>query len=315
MHMANHLVSPEVGSTMFLVSSVGIGYAIRKIKSDPKQLERADIGLFAATSALVFAAQMVNFSLPMTGSSGHIVGGVLLALLFGRAPSTLAMSVILTLQSLIFADGGLFALGANIFNMAIIPCLIVIPLMQKLIGQSRVMLPIIATLVSIQLGAFSVVVETQASQITTLPFYDFLLRIQPIHLAISLIEAVVTVGLLALIQKIRGKRQAVYMLSGLAFSVGAFVSLLASQLPDGLEWASEKKSSGISLTSQDNFLQAVEKFQTSLAFLPDYSFATIHANEMLGTMLSGILGCALTLFAIACLGLLLLQKSTLLSKT
>ncbi len=73
---------------------------------------------------------MINFTIPGTGSSGHIGGGILLAMLLGEFPALLTIASVLVIQCLIFADGGLLALGANIFNMGVIPCLIVFPIIR-----------------------------------------------------------------------------------------------------------------------------------------------------------------------------------------
>ena len=127
--MADALLSPAVGMAMNVVSVGAIAFSVAKVRKD-EFLEKK-IPLMGIAGALVFAAQMINFAIPGTGSSGHIGGGILLAGLLGGVPSFLSISAVLLIQCLFFADGGLLALGCNIFNLGIIPCLIVYPLVFK----------------------------------------------------------------------------------------------------------------------------------------------------------------------------------------
>ena len=123
MHMADALLSPAVGGAMIAVSACSIGYAIKKVESS--DVGEKKLPLMAVSGAFVFAAQMINFTIPATGSSGHIGGGMLLAGILGGFPALLTIAAVLIIQCLFFADGGLLALGANIFNMGVIPCLII----------------------------------------------------------------------------------------------------------------------------------------------------------------------------------------------
>ena len=120
MHMADALVSPVVGGVMLAVSTGTIGYSIKKITKD--EMDDKKVPLMGIMGAFVFAAQMINFTIPGTGSSGHIGGGILLAALLGPFPAFLTLSAVLIIQSLFFADGGLLALGCNIFNMGFMAC-------------------------------------------------------------------------------------------------------------------------------------------------------------------------------------------------
>ena len=123
MHMADALLSPAVGGMMYVGAAAGAGWALHQMKKET--LSEKALPLMAVSGAFVFAAQMINFTIPGTGSSGHIGGGILLAAMLGGCPAMLTMAVVLAIQCLFFADGGLLALGANIFNMGVIPCLIV----------------------------------------------------------------------------------------------------------------------------------------------------------------------------------------------
>lgn len=130
MHMADALLSPAVGISMCAVSMGAIAYSAAKIKKD--ELSEKKLPIMAAAGAFVFAAQMINFTIPATGSSGHIGGGILLAALLGGFPAMLTISAVLIVQCLFFADGGLLALGCNIFNLGVIPCFVVYPLLFKM---------------------------------------------------------------------------------------------------------------------------------------------------------------------------------------
>jgi cobalt/nickel transport system permease protein len=101
---------------MFLVSFVLLVWAWKKVKADYPQ---SFVALLAISSAFVFAAQMINFPI-MPGTSGHFVGASFLAVLLGPYAGMLSMTIIVLMQAFFFADGGMLAFGANVFNMAII---------------------------------------------------------------------------------------------------------------------------------------------------------------------------------------------------
>ena len=126
MHMTDALINPAVGGMMWAGSAGAIAYSVKKIKESDSEEKTAP--LMGVMGAFVFAAQMVNFAIPGTGSSGHIGGGILLAAVLGPFPAFLTLSVVLLIQALFFADGGLIALGCNIFNMGVIPCFLIYPL-------------------------------------------------------------------------------------------------------------------------------------------------------------------------------------------
>ena len=114
MHMADALVAPAVAATMYACSTVAGGYSVKKVRleNDPKK-----IPVMGVMGAFVFATQMINFTIPGTGSSGHLCGGMMLSALLGPFAGFLTMIGVLLIQCLMFADGGLLALGCNIFNM------------------------------------------------------------------------------------------------------------------------------------------------------------------------------------------------------
>ena len=207
MHMSDALLSPVVGGAMYAVSAVSIAYAVQKVKKD--ELGEKNLPMMAVAGAFTFAAQMINFTIPGTGSSGHIGGGILLVGLLGGTPAVVTLTVVLLIQCLFFADGGLLALGANIFNMGVIPCLFVCPLifrpiLRKGVTHKRIMIAsVVSCVVGLQLGAFCVVLQTLTSGVTELPFHTFVLLMQPIHLAIGFVEGIITAGILNFVYQMR----------------------------------------------------------------------------------------------------------------
>ena len=119
------------------------------------------------------------------------------------------MASVLAVQALFFADGGLMALGCNIFNLGFLPCFIAYPLIFKNIAGPRLSdkrlfaAGIIAAIVAVQLGAFSVVLQTLFSGVTELPFNTFVLLMQPIHLAIGIVEGLATSAVVIFVRKAR----------------------------------------------------------------------------------------------------------------
>ena len=207
MHMSDALLSPVVGGAMYAVSAVSIAYAVQKVKKD--ELGEKNLPMTAVAGAFTFAAQMINFTIPGTGSSGHIGGGILLVGLLGGTPAVVTLTAVLLIQCLFFADGGLLALGANIFNMGVIPCLFVCPLifrpiLRKGVTHKRIMIAsVVSCVVGLQLGAFCVVLQTLTSGVTELPFHTFVLLMQPIHLAIGFVEGIITAGILNFVYQMR----------------------------------------------------------------------------------------------------------------
>jgi cobalt/nickel transport system permease protein len=292
MHMADALLSPAVGGIMWAVSAAAIAYCSKKVR---EELDDSKVPLMGVMGAFLFAAQMINFTIPATGSSGHLGGGVMLAILLGPHAAFLTIASVLFIQALFFADGGILALGCNIFNMGFWPSFVIYPLIyKKIIGasptQTRIAVAaIISAMAGLQLGPFSVVLETLFSGISALPFSTFLLLMQPIHLAIGLVEGLVTVAVVSFVFKARPEilksvldsqpignhsvRNVVFTFMAAALLTGGIVSLFASKNPDGLEWAITKITGKEELASSKVGIHgALASIQKATAFLPDYAF-------------------------------------------
>jgi cobalt/nickel transport system permease protein len=323
MHMADALISPAVGGTMW-AAALGLGaVAVRKVQSE---MDDKKVPLMGVMGAFIFAAQMINFSIPGTGSSGHLGGGLILSIILGPYAGFLVMASVLVIQALFFADGGLLALGCNVINLGFFTCFIAYPLIYKKMATGeaskgrRFAAATLAAVAGLQMGAFGVVLETLLSGKTELPFGTFVLLMQPIHLAIGIVEGLVTAAVVGYVRKVApgivesansgskiGDISAKKALIGLAVAAvvaGACLSWFASANPDGLEWSMEKTSGSAELEASDDVHQAAAKLQGSIAFLPDYGFKTAKAPEpaeaawpsvSAGTSVAGLVGGAMTL--------------------
>ncbi len=324
MHMADALVSPEVGATMIIATSCVAAYSIGKVKED---LDDKKVPLMGVMGAFVFASQMINFTIPGTGSSGHIGGGILLAILLGPYTGFLTMASILMIQALFFGDGGLLALGCNIFNMGFYTCFIAYPLIYKRItkkglARNRIFIgALLAAIIGLQFGAFSVVLETLFSNKTELPFGTFVALMQPIHLAIGIVEGLITAAIVTFVWRMRPeilensinnraignvsiKKVLLSLIIG-AVVIGGGISWFASSNPDGLEWAMERTAGTAELEVSDPLHELASGIQDSTAILPDYGFdggddSTLSA--LAGTSTSGIIGGAMTLILAMVIG-------------
>ncbi len=331
MHMADALVVPAVAGTMYACSAAAAGYSIKKVKleDDPKKIPAMGV-----MGAFVFAAQMINFTIPGTGSSGHLCGGVLLTAILGPYAGFLTMIGVLLIQCLMFADGGLLALGCNIWNMAFYGCfiggfLIWRQIMKKGVSRKKIIAgSVLSCVLTLQLGAFSVTLETLASGVTELPFAVFAGAMQPIHLAIGLVEGVITAAVLVFVYEARpellwtgqvqqmqpqknGKltyKKTLVVLTALAVIIAGGLSLFASSHPDGLEWSIEKITGSTEVAASGPVYEMTEKIQNITALLPDYAFR--HTESAAGTSVSGIIGGAAVILicVLACYALRFFRK-------
>lgn len=335
MHMADALLSPAVGTTFWAGTVAVSSYASKKLKG---QVDDKLIPLMGVLGAFIFAAQMINFSIPVTGSSGHLGGGMILAIILGPYAAFLVMASVLTVQALFFADGGLLALGCNIWNLGVYPCFLVYPLIYKpLLGNSknpgRIMAgSLLSAVAALQLGAFSVVLSTLLSGKSELPFGTFVLMMQPIHLAIGIVEGFVTAGVINFVRTARPEllddidssrplttgvslKKIMTTFAVLAVITGGVFSWFASTNPDGLEWSIAKITGKGALSEQKQGGGAVLKgFQEKTAFLPDYGLkpATDESKKSkmppvwpkveAGTSAAGIIGAAIVLAMILLIG-------------
>lgn len=291
MHMADALLSPAVGCTLWTASAGTIAYCSKRIREEGND---KIVPLMGVMAAFIFAAQMINFTIPATGSSGHLGGGLILTILLGPYAAFLAIASVLAVQSLFFADGGLLALGCNIFNLGAFPAFIAYPLIyKKIVGYQPTPGKIAAgsmvgAVIGLQLGAFAVVLETVASGISSLPFSTFVTLMQPIHLGIGIVEGLVTAAVVSFVYRARPEilqsalemkplgnlstRPIIIGFAAVTVITGGTISWFASEHPDGLEWSIEKVTGKGEIEGEKVGVHAVlASLQKKIAFLPDYS--------------------------------------------
>lgn len=319
MHMADALVAPAVATAMYLCSGAAGAYSIKKVRMED---DAKKIPVMGVMGAFVFATQMINFTIPGTGSSGHLCGGMLLSAVLGPYAGFLTMIGVLLIQCLLFADGGLLALGCNVWNMAFYGCfigslLIWKPIMKNGVSKVKIVLSsILGCVITLQLGAFSVTFETLASGITELPFAMFAATMQPIHLAIGFVEGLITAAVLCFIYEAEPAllwgvgadttrksarltlSKTIGILAVLTVFIGGVLSLFASAFPDGLEWSLERITGSAELEAAGSIYDTVSGIQEATALLPDYTFQG--SESIAGTSFSGIVG-ALVVVAV-CMG-------------
>lgn len=289
MHMADALISPAVGGVFWGISAGLMAHCSRKMRAN---FDSSLVPLMGVLGAFVFAAQMINFTIPGTGSSGHLGGGMLLAILLGPHAAFMTIASVLSVQALFFADGGLLALGCNIFNLGFFPCFIAYPYIYKpLAGQqptrnSLLIASMVSAVLALQMGALGVVLETVSSGIASLPFSTFALLMQPIHLGIGIGEGLVTAAVVSFVYRARPEimalnatnpslslKKVVSVFALLALVTGGTLSWFASSHPDGLEWSIANVTGQESLEAPANPThEKLAALQEKTALMPDYAF-------------------------------------------
>ena len=335
--MANELLSVPVATGTLAIAAGGLGLICRKVR----QVIAADkLALMGILGAFVFAAQMVNFQLPaMPGTSGHIVGAVLLAIILGPHLAAIVISSVVIVQCLIFQDGGLLALGCNIINIGLVPSYLGYFLYRVVTNGRFSSLKayigaMLAAVFAMEAGAILVAFQAALSGVLVVPLSTFLITMIGVHFLVGFVEGLVTVAVLAYLQQLRpdlvadslpgtiklSRRAILATLAVFAVMTGAGLSLLASDLPDGLEWSYAERPDQPDFESAaanpDSRVTAVDAFQSKYAVLPDYSARTSELGEIaeqeanLGagwTSFAGVVGSLVTM-ALIWLAARLLKK-------
>jgi cobalt/nickel transport system permease protein len=288
MHIPDGFLSVAVSVILWVLSVSAIAYALRRVNRD---LDERRIPLMGVLAAAIFAGQMLNFAV-VGGTSGHLMGAALATILLGPWAGILVMTTVVGIQALIFQDGGLLALGGNIFNMGVVGVAVsyfVYTTLRRLLGKARWSLFIssfAAAWFSIEIAALAVALQLALSG--TSPANLAVPAMAAIHGLIGLGEGLITLGALAFLSATRpdlieaGEKPQpagrLVWLTGLVIALAlAVLSPLASANPDGLEWVAEQK--GFLDTTQEPLYNLV----------PDYVFPGI-SNEAVATILAGIFG-------------------------
>jgi len=190
MHIPPGFLQPQVWVPMVFVSAAGVGYALKKID---KAVDERKIPVMGVMAAFIFAAQMVNFPV-LGGTSGHLLGAALATAALGMWPAMIVMAAVVIVQALLFQDGGIDALGANIFNMSILGCLIsgiVIGAGKKFGDKGFYLSVVFAGWLSVFAASFSCSVQLALSG--TIPFNIVVPAMALIHAVIGVFEGLITV--------------------------------------------------------------------------------------------------------------------------
>lgn len=296
MHIPDGFLSPLVSVVFWIVSILLIGYALKRVDGELGERQAPLMGVLAAA---IFAGQMLNFSVT-GGTSGHLLGAAIATILLGPWAAIVVMTCVVGVQALIFQDGGLLALGANIFNMGIVGVAVayfVYQSVQKLAGGKAWGIlggGFIAAWASILIAALACALQLALSG--TSPADVAVPAMAGIHALIGVGEGLITVGALAFLYATRrdllriGQPRpaggAAVWVGGLVIALAlAIVSPLASTHPDGLEWVAEQKG----------FLDLARG--PLYEIIPDYVFPGV-SNEAAATILAGIIG-TLIVFGVA----------------
>lgn len=301
MHMADALLSPAVGVGFLAVSGGTLAYSARRIRDEADDRK---IPLMGVLGAFVFAAQMVNFTIPGTGSSGHIGGGMLLAMLLGPYSAFLTITSILIVQALIFADGGILALGTNVWNLGFYPCMMGWGIYRIVVGKnpSYTRLSIaamLAILIALEAGALTVAIQTFLSGKSDLPLVEFSILMLAIHFPIAIVEGFITLAVVNFVYKIRpqvvraslgigdafgrstpSNKPLVGAVLAAALMLGAVVAWFSSTRPDGLEWSLSKFMGREPTPGASNGeWYGPSRIQKKTALLPDYALPRATPGE------------------------------------
>jgi cobalt/nickel transport system permease protein len=312
LHIPDGFLSVAIAVICWALTAVGVGVSLWR---SGKTLGARQVPLMGVLAAFIFAAQMLNFTVA-GGTSGHLIGGALAAILLGPWAAILTMTTVVGIQALVFQDGGLLVMGANILNMGIIAVLVAYGVyrgVMVLTGGRRWGLFLggfAAAWLSAVISAVATVVELAFSG--TSPLSMALPAMVGVHVLIGIGEGLITVGALAFVAAARRDllRLSDKPVRGLGWAVvGLVIALavtlfapLASEHPDGLERVAED------LGFIDLALDAPYEI------IPDYALPGVPEGSPMATILAGIVGVlivALVGLGIAFVATRLRQRATL----
>lgn len=296
MHIPDGFLSAPVSVFFWIVSALVIGYSLKRVKAD---LGERQVPMMGVLAAAIFAGQMLNFAVA-GGTSGHLIGAALATILLGPWAAIVILTCVISIQALIFQDGGLLVLGTNIFNMAIIGVTVsymIYHSIRRLTANRSWGLYVsgfVAAWGSVVIASLACALELAISG--TSPANISLPAMGGIHALIGIGEGLITVGAMAFLHASRRemfapgtvstKQGGMVWIAGLLFALLlAVASPLASSHPDGLEWVAEQQ--GFLFKAQNPLYNII----------PDYSFPGV-MNSTTATILAGIIG-TLLVFGVA----------------
>lgn len=296
MHIPDGFLSMPVSVLLWLVTILVVGYALRRVGVD---LGERQVPIMGVLAAAIFAGQMLNFAVA-GGTSGHLIGAALATIILGPWAATLVLTCVITVQAVIFQDGGLVVLGTNIFNMAIVGVAVsymTFRTIRKLAGErpwSLFASGFLAAWASVEIAALGTALELSLSG--TSPANIAIPAMGGIHALIGIGEGLITIGALAFLSATRGDllkinqsstaRGSLVWVIGLALALLlAIASPLASKHPDGL----------ISVAIHYGFIDTEQV--SIINVIPHYLVPGVE-NKTLATILAAVLG-TLLVFIVA----------------
>jgi cobalt/nickel transport system permease protein len=287
MHIPDGFLSLGVALVCWVLAAIGVGLALKR---SGEAMGERQVPLMGVLAAFIFAAQMLNFTVA-GGTSGHLIGGALAAILLGPWAGILTMTTVVAIQALLFQDGGLLVMGANILNMGIISTVVAYGVYRGAMALARdrrwglFVGGFVAAWASVVIAAVATAIQLAFSGAS--PLTVALPAMAGVHVLIGIGEGLITVGALSFVATTRrdlldpssaatgGMRWAIV---GLALALAVtLLAPLASPHPDGLERVAE--DAGFIETARD----------APYEIIPDYVLPGI-SNEALATIAAGIVG-------------------------
>ena len=302
LHIPDGFLSFIVSAVCWAISAMILSVAISRTN---KSLGEKQVPLMGIMAAFIFAAQMINFPVA-GGTSGHLLGGALAAIVLGPWAAMVVMTAVIAVQSLLFQDGGLLVMGANILNMGLITSVIGYGLYRAVLGRSRrVRLAVagLAAWLSVMAGALATALQLWLSGTSNLQ--TVMLAMLGVHALIGIGEALITIAALTFILQTRpgliGEGSAAarggrgWAVAGVVLSLGVvLLSPFASANPDGLERVAAD-------------LGFINKGQSAAyQIIPDYTLPFL-GQTPLSTIMAGVIG-MLVVLALALMAGRSLQK-------
>ena len=304
LHIPDGFLTLTISLIFWAITVATVWIAISKTN---KSLGEKQIPLMGIMAAFIFAAQMLNFPVA-GGTSGHFLGGALAAIVLGPWAGILVMTAVIGVQGLLFQDGGLLVMGANIFNMGLLTAVIGFGLYRSVIGRSKNVRLVVAGVAAwLAVLASALVASLQLWLSGTSRLEIVLPAMLGVHVLIGIGEAVITVAALSFIEQMRpdllneqatsakGGRGWVY--AGIVVSLFAvLLSPLASASPDGLE----------RVAADAGFLNLGQS--APFQILPDYTIPFL-GETALSTIVAGTVGALVVLGLVVVIGQSLRRKT------
>lgn len=305
LHIPDGFLNVTVSVIFWVITILVIGVAVSRTN---KSLGEKQVPLMGIMAAFIFAAQMINFPVA-GGTSGHLLGGALAAIVLGPWAGMLVMTAVIAVQGLLFQDGGLLVMGANIFNMGLLTAAIGYGLYRLVIGKStgtKLAVAGVAAWLSVMAGALATALQLWLSGTSNLQTVT--IAMLGVHALIGLGEALITVAALSFILRTRpdllgeGSASAEggrgWIIAGVVVSlVVVLLSPLASASPDGLE----------RVAIDMGFIDAGQAAPYSI--IPDYTLPFLGETH-LSTILAGAIGALIVLGIAIVTGRSLQKKSS-----